>query len=84
MTKVSDKERVRNWLLLNGSTTPLDWQAGRVVDGGKPILRLAPRILELRAEGMPIETAARRPVALYVLPGPAVTDARGQTRLTAA
>jgi hypothetical protein len=82
--KATDKERVRNWLLLNGSTTQLDWQAGRVVDGGKPILRLAPRIYDLRADGMDIETAVRRPVALYVLPEPVVTDVRGQTRLTVA
>ncbi len=84
MTKVTDKERIRNWLLLNGSTTPLDWQGPRTVDGGKPILRVAARIAELRAEGMPIETKARRPVALYVLPEPTVTDARGQMRLAAA
>lgn len=83
MTRLTDKDRVRNRLLSHGSTTPLDWQSP-TVDGGKPILRLAPRILELRGEGMDIKTAARRPVARYVLPEPVVTDARGQTRLRVA
>lgn len=82
-TKVTDKERIRRRLLENGSTTPVEWQAP-AIDGGKPILRVAARIMDLRADGMDIKTAARRPVALYVLPEPVITDARGQTRLLAA
>lgn len=83
MTKVTDKQRVRNRLLEHGSTTPVEWQAP-AIDGGKPILRVAARIGELRAEGMDIKTATRTPVARYVLPEPVITDARGQTRLAVA
>ena len=63
-----DKERVRQRLLDNGTTTPLEWLPP-TIDGGKPILRLAPRIKDLRNEGVPISTVETRPVAVYQLEG---------------
>lgn len=71
---MSDKTRVLAQLR-RGPVTPVDFQAP-AVDGGKPILRVAARIGELRAEGHDITTVATKPVAKYVLK----TDAEAQPK----
>lgn len=70
-------ERVLARLEANGTVSQDDFLLPRVVDGGKPILRVAPRIKELRDDGVRIDTR-RRPngTALYVLQHPEPTDDR--------
>lgn len=81
---MTDKQRVLRRLRTHGSTTPTEWIGPHVVDGGKPIQRLAPRICELRKEGVPVETARTKPCSLYVLasPTPVIVEASGQYALT--
>jgi hypothetical protein len=78
-----DKDRILRRLRSHGSTTPLEWQGPDVIDGGKPILRPAARVGDLRKDGIPVETARTRPCALYVLPTAAtVVEPSGQYALT--
>lgn len=54
---------------------PTDFAAPHVRDGGKPIMRLAARINDLRARGFVITTSRRGAVASYVLvSGPALPE----------
>ena len=67
---MTQRERVLKALEDAGSVgiTPVDFTGPDVVDGGSPILRVAPRIDELRKQGYRISTY-RQPngVARYVL-----------------
>lgn len=65
--KANDVDRVLS-ALKNGPVTPMDFDAPRVVDGLKPIRRVAARICDLRKEGYEI-TTSRLPsgVAVYRL-----------------
>jgi hypothetical protein len=79
---MTDKDRILRRLRSHGSTTPIEWQ-GPTPDGGKPVLRVAARIGDLRKDGIPVQTARTRPCALYVLPAPAaVIEPSGQYALT--
>ena len=78
---MSDADRVYRRLVEHGSTTPLDWQPP-VCDLGKPIMRLAARVEELRhRRGVAIVTTQRRPVARYELAQGLREDADGCFRL---
>ena len=44
-----------------------DFDAGQVIDGGKPIRRLAARIGELRDEGYTIRSTTRNGICTYTL-----------------
>lgn len=62
-TRALQRDRVLDLLLSRGETgvTQADFSPPRVVDGGKPIARLASRIDELRnGEGLPIVDAGWR------------------------
>ena len=67
---MTQRQRVLRALEAAGSTgiTPVDFTGPETVDGGSPILRVAPRVDELRKEGYRISTY-RQPngVARYVL-----------------
>ena len=45
----------------------IDFDAGRVIDGGKPIRRLAARIGELRDEGYVIRSRTKNGICTYTL-----------------
>ena len=90
---MTDKERVLRRLRAGHDVSPLDFDAttDAVVDGGKPIKRVAARINELRDEGHQIDTVGRRNrCALYRLIRDAevrntsvTVDEFGQTRVAA-
>ena len=65
---MSDTSRIAHHLRSVGEVSPLDFDGGRpIVDGGKPIKRVAARVKELRDEGWKIVTDQRDGMALYVL-----------------
>lgn len=92
---MTDKERVLRRLRAGHDVSPLDFDAtsDAVVDGGKPIKRVAARINELRDDGHRIDTVGRRNrCALYRLIRDAdmrdadvriTVDEIGQTRIAA-
>ena len=57
---MTQKERVLARLRAGHDVSPTDFQLPNVVDGGKPILRVAARILELRQDGYQIDVVATR------------------------
>jgi hypothetical protein len=59
MKKLSQRDRVLLALKRYPRVSVTDFLAPAVVDGGKPITRLAARINELRDEGYAIEDAGR-------------------------
>lgn len=74
--KPSQVERVRRALERAGpdGVSPVDFALPEVVDGGRPIMRLAARILDLRRQGLSINVSSDpNGTARYVLtsePGP--------------
>ena len=67
---MTDRDRVLKLLRARGETgvTPLDWARTPTADGGKPMLRLAARVQELRVLGYGIRTERLKSgVAKYVL-----------------
>ena len=62
MTGLSQRQRVLRALYRAGTEgiTAADFAAPNVIDGDKPIMRLAARIEELREDGYPIHGAGRR------------------------
>lgn len=61
--------------LRRGTTCQVDWYAPHVVDGGKPITRLAARINELREQGHRIMVVGRKhKCAVYELMPPAPVE----------
>lgn len=65
---MTDKQRVHRLLIARGDlgVSPVDFQSP-TIDGGKPIMRVAARIKELRDDGEPITTELVNRVALYRL-----------------
>lgn len=76
---MTDRDRIRRHLLAGNTVCVLDWDGSReVVDGGKPVKRVAARIRDLREEGLRIvkgplrnkcatyTLADRRPVGLII------------------
>ena len=67
---MTDRDRVLRHLQKYGSLSPLEFDGSRpVVDGGKPIKRVAARVKELRDMGFPILTQRKNGMGFYVLPG---------------
>ena len=66
---MTQKERILRMLNQRGGlgVTPVDFQGPDVIDGGKPILRLAARVGDLRDDGYVIRTFKKGQVAKYVL-----------------
>ena len=66
---MTQKQRVLRMLNQRGGlgVTPVDFQGPDVIDGGKPILRLAARVGDLRDDGYVIRTFKKGQVAKYVL-----------------
>lgn len=63
-------ERVERLLRQRGEqgVTPVDFLLPNIVDGGRPITRVAARVLDLRNQGLNITTSGtRNGVAVYVL-----------------
>lgn len=52
---MSQNDRIAKRLLAHGAINTTDFLAPNVCDGGKPIIRLAARILELREDGWAID-----------------------------
>ena len=90
---MTQKERILNALRSAGARgiSPVDFLAPDVCDGGKPILRVAARILDLKNEGHSIDCQTEAGVAVYVLrseapvvthsqPAPVVVDSRADVR----
>jgi len=88
---VTAKQRILSRLQAGYDVSPVDYQAP-TIDGGKPILRVAARILDLRREGHAIEVVGtRNHCAVYRLasatldlPGDVALEDDGQTRWEAA
>ena len=68
MVAVGQKARVLAALRIRGAhgITAADFAAGRVIDGHKPIMRVAARILELRQDGHRIVVEGERDGGCYV------------------
>lgn len=65
---MNQRDRVLARLMGGHDVSPVDFQLPDVVDGGKPILRVAARILELREDGFQIDViATRNQCAVYRL-----------------
>lgn len=66
---MTQKQRILNALRTAGGrgVSPTDFLAPNVCDGGKPILRVAARILDLKHEGHNIDCQTEAGVAVYVL-----------------
>lgn len=66
---MTQRERVLKMLHQRGAlgVTPVDFAGPDVIDGGAPIMRLAPRVQELRDQGYVIRTFKKGQVAKYVL-----------------
>lgn len=66
---MTDLDRIRRHLLAGNTVCVLDWDGSReVVDGGKPIKRVAARIRDLREEGLRIVNGPlRNKCATYTL-----------------
>ena len=77
---MTQKQRILKALESAGSrgVSPVDFLAPDVCDGGKPILRVAARILDLKNEGYQIDCQTEAGVAVYVLRGsaPVVTHSQ--------
>lgn len=72
---LTQRDRVLRQLERTGHVSPEDFLLPDVCDGLAPILRVAPRIGELRDQGLPIVTGTtRHGTALYVLQHPEPTD----------
>lgn len=81
---MSGKQRILARLQAGHDVSPIDFQLPAVVDGGKPILRVAARILELRNDGYQIDVVAtRNECAVYRL-RQLVEDDDGQLRISEA
>lgn len=65
---MTDKQRILARLEL-GPVSPVDFAAPNVCDGGKPVMRVAARVKDLRDEGYNIPPAARAEngTAIYIL-----------------
>lgn len=64
---MTDKDRILARLRDGNTVSPVDYQAP-TVDGGKPILRVAARINDLRNEGHRIDTIGKKHgCAVYAL-----------------
>jgi len=67
---MNDRDRIARHLVRYGSLSPLEFDGSRaVIDGGKPIKRVAARVKELRDLGWPILTQRKNGMGFYVLPG---------------
>ena len=65
---MSDTDRIARHLERFGTLSPLEFDGSRpVVDGGKPVKRVAARIKELRDRGWTIETGRRNGMGFYEL-----------------
>jgi hypothetical protein len=65
---VTQRDRVLAQLKRTGRVSPVDFLLPDVCDGLKPILRVAPRVMELRDDGYSIETStAPNGTAIYEL-----------------
>lgn len=85
-TQPTQADRIRQVLNADpNGFAATDFLAPNVRDGGKPIIRAAARVYELRQAGLDIEeTRERNGVARYRLKTtPTVTDPDGQTRIAA-
>lgn len=68
---MTQKDRILQALRLAGQTgiRPEDFLLPDVIDGGKPILRVAARVQDLRKEGHRINTDTSGVTAIYTLVG---------------
>ena len=77
---MTQKQRILAQLRAAGGrgVSPTDFLAPDVCDGGKPILRVAARILDLKNEGHSIDCQTEAGTAVYVLRGlaPVVTHSQ--------
>lgn len=63
---MTDLDRLRAHLEAGKDICPTDWNNFHTPDGGKPIMRIAARIKDLRDEGYPVErTGTRNRCAVY-------------------
>lgn len=69
---MTQKERILKALKAAGATgiSPEDFLLPDVIDAGKPILRVAARIDDLRKEGVKITTDSNGTTAIYKLASP--------------
>ncbi len=68
MSGLTQRERVLAQLKRRGRVSPTDFLLPDVCDGGLPILRVAPRVMELRDRGYTIHTStASNGTAVYEL-----------------
>lgn len=87
MTETSGTDRILARLRAGHDVTPIDFDLPGVVDGGKPIQRVAARILDLKRQGHEIaRVGTRNKCAVYRLirdaNAPRITeDIDGQMRL---
>ena len=62
--------------LEQGTVSPVDFAAPNVIDGGKPVMRVAARVKELRDAGYTIRSSrAANGIALYTLEATPESDA---------
>jgi len=84
---MTQKQRILAQLKAAGGrgVSPTDFLAPDVCDGGKPILRVAARILDLKNEGHSIDCQTEAGTAVYVLRGlaPVVTHSQPVTEVVA-
>lgn len=67
---MSDKTRLRAHMDAGGEVCPTDWNGFHAIDGGKPILRVAARIKDLKDDGYPVErVGTRSKCAVYAKTG---------------
>jgi hypothetical protein len=65
---MTQRARIEKRLRTHGRVSPVDFLLPNVCDGGLPILRVAPRVMELRDAGYAIETStASNGTAVYEL-----------------
>lgn len=63
---MSDIDRLRAHMDGGAEVCPTDWNGFHTPDGGKPILRVAARIKDLKDEGYPVQrTGTRNACAVY-------------------
>jgi uncharacterized Zn-binding protein involved in type VI secretion len=69
---MTDYDRLLKHMKAGMTVCPTDWNGPEPIDGGKPVLRVAARICEMRAAGLPVErVGTRNACAVYgwVQPG---------------
>lgn len=68
---MTDAERLLKYMRQGGRVCPTDWNDFRTPDGGKPIMRVAARMLDLKTAGHPVRrVGTRNRCAVYALVRP--------------